>query len=131
MKQLLAAAAFACATAASAQAATETIQIRGYVPVVCNADFRSSPSSQGDLLSLGVINEFCNAGSGYQVEVDYTVTSDPGALIIDGHTVPLDGSGHAILAVMNGPRMISQTLAYAPGSSPISTIHIALVSGAI
>jgi len=108
-----------------ASAATETIEVRGVVPVICRADFQSAYSPRGDgSMMLGAIDEFCNASSGYRVVVDYSGTDDPGALIVDGRWVPLDPSGHTVISMMDGPRMVSERLGYRPGSHPISALHV-------
>lgn len=116
---------------APAQGASEVIHIRGYVPVICRADFLASPAPAGAQVRLGVLDEFCNAGAGYQIVADYPSSDDPGALVIDGRKVPLDASGHAVLAVMDGPRAVTQTLSYIPGRTPIATLRIQLLPGAI
>jgi hypothetical protein len=124
MKRLIAGIALVCAAACPAQAATQVIRIQGYVPVVCHADLASLSVPLGDIVQLGTITEFCNDGFGYQLLADYSPLSDPGALIIDGQVVPLGPSGHAVLAQMNGPRAITQSLAYQPGTTPITTLSI-------
>jgi hypothetical protein len=128
MRRLLAALILIGSPLVPASAATETIRINAYVPVICRADFVSQPVERGGLVELGVLKEFCNSGSGYQIVADYPATADPGALVIDGQTVPLNQSGHATLATMNGPRLITQTLAYLPGSTPIATLNIQLLA---
>jgi hypothetical protein len=132
MKRIFAALFMAGLCCASAQAATESsISIHGTVPVICHADFLSAPVVQDGQVQLGTLQEFCNSGYGYQIVADYPSTDDPGMLVIDGQRVILNGSGHAVLAVMDGPRLISQTLAYVPGKSPITAIRIQLLPGAI
>jgi|WetSurMetagenome_2_1015567.scaffolds.fasta_scaffold635916_2 hypothetical protein len=115
-----------------APAATESsISIHGIVPLICRVDFLPASAVQDGQVQLGTLQEFCNSGYGYQVVADYPSTDDPGMLVIDGQRVTLSGSGHAVLAVMDGPRAINQTLAYVPGKSPITAIRIQLLPGAI
>jgi hypothetical protein len=128
MRRLLAALILICTPLAPASAATEVIRIHAYVPLICRADFQARPAERGGLIELGSINEFCNSGSGYQVIAEYPAAADPGALVVDGQTVRLDGSGRALLATMNGPRLVTQSLAYLPGTTPIATIHIQLLA---
>lgn len=115
----------------AAGAATQTIRINAYVPVICHAEFPAQIIPKGSVVPLGTISEFCNAGSGYQIIAHYTQTSDPGELLVDGVPVPLNGSGESVIVRMNGPRAITQTLNYVPGSTPIDTLSIELVAPAI
>ena len=116
---------------ASAETQTEIIRITGYVPVICHADFVAQAPQPGALVQLGTITEFCNAGSGYSITADYTAGADPGVLLIDGMPVPLSASGHSLLVHMDGPRAITQSIAYQPGSTPLSTISIQLQAASI
>ena len=116
---------------AGAEPQTEVIHITGYVPVICRADFLPLAPQTGALVQLGTITEFCNAGSGYRITADYAAGTDPGVLIIDGVPVPLSASGHSLLVHMDGPRAVTQTVAYQPGSTPITTISIQLQAASI
>jgi len=135
MKRMIAALFLAGMQIAPASAATETIHIYGYVPVICRAELTSAsiiPITQGGETQLGVISEFCNAGSGYQIVADYSSgEADPGSLVVDGRTIPLNGSGESTLVTMDGPRILSQSLAYIPGSTPITAIHIQILASSI
>jgi hypothetical protein len=82
-------------------------------------------------MRLGAIHEFCNAGSGYQVVVEYAPTSDPGALLVDGRFIPLDGSGRTVIQQVSGPALETRFLGYFPGHQPISNLHISLQTTAI
>ncbi len=115
-----------------ALAATQTIEIQGVVPVICRADFESQPRIGSDgAVQLGTLNEFCNAGSGYQIFVDYDGSADAGSLLVDGQPVVRNASGHSVLVSMSGPRAVSQSLSYLPGSHPISAVHIQIQSSQI
>jgi hypothetical protein len=132
MTRFAIAAVLAVLAACPARAATETIEIHGVVPVICRADFQSSPSMVANgLMELGTIDEFCNAGSGYQIVVDYDGSSDAGSLIVDGQAIALNASGHTIITSMSGPRIVTQSLAYEPGSHPISAVHIQILTSLI
>ena len=114
-------------TAAKAAEQTARIQLHGYVPVICRADFGSAPfAAPNSQVQLGVLHEFCNAGSGYQVVVEYQPTSDAGAILIAGRRVLLDGSGRAVIEQASGPAIKSSLLAYIPGRNPISNLHISI-----
>ena len=111
-------------TAASASA-TATLTLRGFVPVICRANFQSAPSEGANgVEQLGSIDEFCNDGGGYRVVVDYDPGTDPGSLVVDGRQVVLDGSGTAVIAESSGPAINTRTLGYIPGEQPISNLHI-------
>lgn len=112
-------------TAASASSSTATITIRGFVPVICRANFDSAPSMGANgVEELGNIDEFCNSGGGYRVIVDYDPGVDPGSLVIDGRQVALDGSGTAVIDQSSGPAIASRSLGYIPGNQPINNLHI-------
>jgi len=131
MKRLVAALLLAGISLAPAGAATEVIRIHAFVPVICHADFAGVPAPQGPLMQLGNLTEFCNDSSGYRIVADYTQASDPGELIIDGVPVVLNPSGHVVLTQTNGPRAVTQSIAYRPGSTPITTISIQLQAASI
>ena len=132
MSRIFIAAVLATLASWPAEAATQTIELHGVVPVICRADFQSDPTIGGDgTMHLGTLNEFCNAGSGYEILVDYDGSADPGSLLIDGQAVALNASGHSVLVSMNGPRAITQSLSYIPGSRPITSVHILIQSSLI
>ena len=113
-------------TAASASS-TATVTLRGFVPVICRANFQSAPSEGANgVEELGRIDEFCNSGGGYRVIVDYDPGTDLGTLVVDGRQVGLDGSGTAVIAQSSGPAVTSRSLGYIPGGQPISHLHIRL-----
>jgi hypothetical protein len=124
MKRFLAAVAGLIALSPVAYAESAVIHISGYVPVICHSDFQSAQMQQGELIQLGSIKEFCNDGSGYQLIATHTAGDGLGVLILDGQTVPLDSSGRTILAQMPGPRAITQSLSYRPGTTTITTLSI-------
>jgi len=132
MKRVFAAVVLAALTVpAGAETQTEVIRITGYVPVICRADFMPQAVAPAALMQLGTITEFCNDGYGYRITADYAAGGDPGMLVIDNVEVPLSPSGHAEIVHMDGPRAITQTVAYRPGATPITTISIALQAASI
>jgi hypothetical protein len=109
-----------------------TITLRGYVPVICHADFNPTPVQLGaGAVSLGTDSEFCNAGTGYVVTASYVGGSDPGHLIVDGRTVDLTSSGQAVIASESGPDIVQRRISYVPGTTPITTLRVSVQSGAI
>ena len=108
-------------------AASSTITLRGYVPVICRATFDGAPAPlKGDVVHLGTAREFCNAGSGYRVVVSYDGGADPGSLVVDGRAIELDSSGQTVIAETHTPGIQSREIAYAPGDTPISNLNIRL-----
>lgn len=130
------AAALAFVSFGSANAASDsmhaTITFRGYVPVICHADFDPTPVQLGAaVVQLGTDSEFCNAGSGYVVTASYVGGSDPGHLIIDGRTVDLSAAGQTVIASESGPDIVQRRISYVPGTTPITTLRVSVQSGAI
>ena len=128
LRAILAAAALASAASpafAAADQASHTFELRGVVPVVCRADFQSAVQEQADgVIQLGSTQEFCNAGQGYNVIVDYAAGQDAGALIVDGREVALNGSGSAVIAAVSGPARQGRQIAYRPGDTRLSSLRI-------
>jgi hypothetical protein len=131
MKRLIIALFLAGVPFAPANAASQSIQISATVPVICHGDFVAQPAPLAAVVPLGTITEFCNDGSGYRISADYTAVGDPGTLYVDGMPVPLSPSGHSVIAEMNGPRAITQSLSYRPGSTPIAAISIRLQAASL
>lgn len=95
---LFAGAASATAPSAMPQQASYTINIQGFVPVICRASVASTQAPvQSGQTSLGQLSEFCNSPNGYQVWVDYSPSLANASIIIDGRTVQLDASGSALI----------------------------------
>jgi hypothetical protein len=114
-------------TAARAGEQTARIELRGYVPVICRADFESAPFVGPDKkVQLGALHEFCNAGSGYRVVVEYQPGADPGILLVDGRPVFLGSSGSTVIQQAFGPAIKTSLLAYIPGRNPIANLHISI-----
>lgn len=129
MRHILLAALAAALPLTAAQAAEQTarIELHGYVPVICRADFESAPFvAPNNKVQLGAIHEFCNAGSGYRVVVAYEPGGDPGILFVDGRPIFLDGSGSAVIQQAFGPAIKTSVLAYIPGRNPIANLHISI-----
>ena len=90
---------------------TYTLQIGGYVPVICRAQLNSTidPSSAGQV-SLGQMSEFCNNAAGYEVWVDYSPTLAGDTLVVDGQNVLLDSSGSARIDTADHPNIATKSL---------------------
>ncbi len=105
---VLAALALCCAGSTSARAAptqaTVTVQLRGYVPVICRAELTDVEASpQAGVVSLGRLEEFCNDPNGYEIWLDYTPELAGASLIIDGQTVALSSGGSIRIVQSRSP----------------------------
>lgn len=84
---------------AYAEPATFTIDISGYVPVICRvATDVTTVDSTG---SLGTLTEFCNNPTGYQVWVDYAPGATTASISVNGNVVPLSASGSTMIDSWN------------------------------
>jgi hypothetical protein len=81
--------------------------------------------------SVSENNEFCNAGMGYTVTASYVAGDDPGQLIVDGRRVSLLASGQTVIASSPGPAIVQRQISYVPGTTPITTLRVSVLSGAI
>jgi hypothetical protein len=119
------------ATAAGAGAAEWTIQVRGYVPLICNVQLDGQPSadnSNGKKVHLGQLNELCNNGNGYTVYA--TTPAGVGGEFIVGNThVPVSSSGVTKIDQSATAAAVKQQLAYQPdGGQTPSTIAFTIVA---
>jgi len=95
---LVATGASATAPGAMSEQSSYTIELRGYVPVICRASVNATQvATQPGQTSLGQLSEFCNSPTGYQVWVDYSPSLANASIIIDGRTVQLGESGTALI----------------------------------
>ncbi len=81
-----------------AQEARYTIQIVGWVPVICRATLNQDMVSEDEgVVDLGDLQEFCNDAGGYQVWIDSTPGAG-GILYVDGQEIPLSQSGATLIS---------------------------------
>ena len=129
---LIAGCAVMIASSASADSlAQRGFEITGVVPVVCNATFDANAVQSGGTVDLGQVQEFCNSATGYRVIADYNAGNDPGTLIVSGQEVALSSSGETTIGQQAGPAILSQQIAYRPGSTPLTILRITLQANAI
>jgi hypothetical protein len=130
---------FLCATAmvtgvaAAAQpdveagGSTYSIDIVGYVPVICRASLDATvvPAAPGEA-ELGSLNEFCNSPSGYDVFVENSPELAGSVLYVDGQAVTLSASPTRISS-SDQPAITSRNvrLANAGGSGGSLSFRIA------
>jgi hypothetical protein len=111
---------------------SQSLNIGGYVPLVCRADYTPAIAYRPDgVIDLGSIREFCNSGSGYQVVVEYSATEAPGTLILNGDEIKLEPGGSTVVAEVTGPAILTRNIAYKPGSEPITSLRIRLQADAV
>jgi hypothetical protein len=103
---------FAFASPALAEAPRYSIDIQGFVPVVCRAKVdagtvRAVPGKA----ELGQLHEFCNSASGYRVYADYSPELANARLVIDGRTVSLSGGGSTLISSSDAAAIATHDLA--------------------
>jgi len=101
----------AAAPGVPAQSAGYTIDIVGFVPVICRATIDATivPGAAGET-NLGELNEFCNSPNGYQVFVEPSPELANATLVVDGHAVTLSGNEPTLVAASNGPAIASRNV---------------------
>lgn len=89
-----------------------TINIRGFVPVICRANLQaSSVAATGGAQQLGSLNEFCNNASGYRVVADYSPSLAGGSLLVDGRAISLTGEGSVVVSQTDHAGIASRQVA--------------------
>lgn len=127
---LFAGAAFAGSLGSAAEQNTFTLELRGYVPVICRAEVSATQvGTQSNQVSLGQLNEFCNDPNGYQVWVDYSPNLADGALLVDGQRVNLTTAGSVMVSSSNQPSIAAHDLALdLPQSGAQGSVSIRVVA---
>ena len=89
-----------------------TLGIRGFVPVICRADVQASQITPASgVNTIGVMKEFCNSPSGYQVWADYSASLSDAALLVDGRRVELSATGSTLISESAHAAITSRDLA--------------------
>ena len=97
---------------------SKSITLSAQVPVICRVSHTGEVTNQGQSFGLGKLLEYCNAPSGFSLEVNYTPGSLKGALLQVGeNSVTLDGSGHNQIMRVDGPKILTQDLVTTPGEN--------------
>jgi hypothetical protein len=119
----------AAASTAPSQAAF-TVELRGYVPVICRATLDASQApSQAGVVSLGTLSEICNNPGGYQVWVDYSPQLASATLMVDGRSVPLSSSGSTMISASSGAAIAAHDLAIdLPTSGVAGSLSVRVVT---
>ncbi|HVR89811.1 MAG TPA: hypothetical protein VHG29_01800 [Novosphingobium sp.] len=88
-----------------------TIELVGYVPVICRASVDASlVGTAAGSNSLGSLNEFCNSPNGYRVHADYSASLANAKIIVDGQPVALSDAGTAVISQSDSAAIDSHTL---------------------
>ena len=95
---------------------SKSITLSAQVPVICRVSHSGEVTNQGNSFGLGKLLEYCNAPSGFSLEVNYTPGSLKGAALQVGEkSIILDGSGHNEVMRVGGPKIMSLDLTSTPG----------------
>ena len=107
-----------------------TMNIEGFVPVICRATVDASSATASDTrVDLGKLREFCNNPSGYQVWVDYPPELASATLIVDGQSVPLSASGTTLVSTSPTAAVAAHDLALdLPSTGVQATISVRVVT---
>ena len=98
----LAAPATAYAPAISVVASQFTVDIVGFVPVICRATVDATTvSPSAGTVQLGSLKEFCNSPNGYRVHADYSPGLAQAKLVVGGRQVPLRKAGTSVVSFSN------------------------------
>lgn len=120
------------ATAPSALPAQSsyTVELRGFVPVICHAEVNAAQvAATSGQTPLGQLSEFCNNPNGYEVWVDYSPSLAADALLVDGKKVQLSASGSTRIDRSNRAAIDSKSLALdAPTGGVSGNISIRMVA---
>jgi hypothetical protein len=119
----------ALAAATAADAATASYFIRATVPLHCKARLDRAPMLGGmnGPVTLGQLNEYCNAPRGYSLVVRYGAGTLEGTTIRIGEdAVALDGSGLAVISESRIPRIRSRAIIVEPGATGLTTDRLEL-----
>jgi hypothetical protein len=136
--KLAGAAVFVLATASSAigdtpgrlaGAATYTIELRGYVPVVCRVSMDQTliqPIDKHAQIPLGTLHEFCNSPNGYEVWVDHAPGLQTAAFYVDGKRVPFSPHGSTLVSDSRNAAIRNHELALDTGKNGAEPASLSL-----
>lgn len=88
-----------------------TIDIVGWVPVVCRASVDTTTiAPTAGTVQLGSLNEFCNNPNGYRVVADYSPALQGATLSVDGNAIQFESAGSTVVSSSNEPAITSHSL---------------------
>lgn len=89
-----------------------TFKIEGFVPVICRATVNSSNvSPQDGAVQLGIMSEFCNNASGYEVWAEHSDSLAGSTLVVDGREIQLSDSGTTLVSQSGSAAVANRQLA--------------------
>ena len=98
--------------AISLTASQFTIDIVGFVPVICRASVDATVvSPTPGTVQLGQLKEFCNSPNGYRVHADYSPALAQAKLVVGGRQVPLRKAGTSVVTQSNRAGITNQPIA--------------------
>ena len=90
-----------------------TIELVGYVPVICRASVDAAlVGTAAGSASLGSLNEFCNSPGGYRVHADYSASLANARIIVDGQPVALSDAGTSVISQSDTAAIDSHDLSH-------------------
>lgn len=107
-------------SAAQAGAASYTINITGYVPVICRVNAANTEVQPGQNVDLGNLTEFCNNPTDYQVWVDYAPGITGETIYVDGNAIPLSASGSTMIDSSSTAASLVRSLSLSGDDQPTS-----------
>lgn len=111
MKKLAAIGLAAAMISAPSTASSYGVELRGHVPVSCHVTGQSAMIDVADdVADLGVLREFCNNASGYNLYLDYAPQLAGAVVTVDGTSLALGAAGTATLATETGPAMRTRSV---------------------
>lgn len=135
INKMLAVAAILAVSAWSAQAdsplrsaASTTVRLQGFVPVLCRVNLSMSLGvvDENGVAQLGTAQEFCNAPRGYRVLVQHPAGLSGAAVISNGERIPLSPTGETVISDVSHAAIRAVALAADLGDEPhkFSTLSI-------
>ena len=104
---------------------SKSITMSAQVPVICRVSHSGEVTNQGESFGLGKLFEYCNAPSGFSLEVNYAPGSLKGAALQVGDaSIILDGSGHNEVMREGGPKILSLDLSSTPGKNGFDSNYL-------
>jgi hypothetical protein len=99
--------------------ASQSISIRGEVPLICRVSLSggSSDFSADGTASLGTASEFCNSGSGYRVYARADGDVSGANIVVDGVSFPLRAGAEFVIASSSTANSISRNIVYDAGNT--------------
>jgi type 1 fimbria pilin len=113
----------------AAESPSYTIQISGYVPVICRVTSSARIIEiSGPMVELVQIEEFCNNSQGYQVWLDHEPNSGA-TLYVDGKAIPLSEIGTTMISNSDRAALKTHSLSFDIGESEgrLSSVSLRIV----